>query len=502
MLNQARLHCRASTIFTRAMLPAALLLMSHLVNAQTANNDPKANMEAAVRSICPSLVNDLWGGLGNALGATDSPDKDITLRCNELVQTSNGMGARDLMISSQELGSAWQQVNGEELTATGSLATRASNSQYSSVASRMSALRTSSIGTGLGRTADSGINLEINDVLVSNSTPGWADEPATGGGAAADAMRRWGWFVSGGWNTGDKDRTTLEDGYDFDWLTVTAGFDYSFDRAVVGFALGYDDYSADFDTTADVSGGKAEADGITGTLYGIMYFGNVFVTGSAGYGQMDYDMSRALVYASNNTDPACQCPGENRTLSGSPGADLWNADATVGYEFFASEWLLEPYLGVSYRNADIDGYTESDNSDGGMNLRYDDQDIDSLRSLVGFQVSRAFNPSFGSIRPYVRLDWYHEFDDDAQLIQAKYALEDELAADPTIANNPFIAGFGNCLSCLNIATDDPDEDYFVFGLGVSSLLANRLQLYATYEGLFGYDDLTSNGISLGIRGQF
>ncbi|MGD9341402.1 MAG: hypothetical protein PVG76_10745, partial [Chromatiales bacterium] len=102
-----------------------------------------------------------------------------------------------------------------------------------------------------------------------------------------------------------------------------------------------------------------------------------------------------------------------------------------------------------------------------------------------------------------RFDWYHEFEDDGQSIDAKYALEDQLADDPAIPDNPFVSGFNaGCLSCFRILTDDPEADYFVLGIALAARFKNGLQGFVGWDGLLGYDDLTSNAFTLGIRGAF
>jgi hypothetical protein len=159
----------------------------------------------------------------------------------------------------------------------------------------------------------------------------------------------------------------------------------------------------------------------------------------------------------------------------------------------------------------VDGYTEqariSDTgADGGMNLRVDDYDIDSKRTIAGIQVSRNYSTNFGVLVPSARFDWYHEFEDAGQTVDAKYALEDDLAAE---VGGPFSSGIGfgsdgtaNCLSCFRILTDDPEADYFVLGIALAARFKNGLQGFIGWDGLLGYDDLTSNSFTLGIRGAF
>jgi hypothetical protein len=62
--------------------------------------------------------------------------------------------------------------------------------------------------------------------------------------------------------------------------------------------------------------------------------------------------------------------------------------------------------------------------------------------------------------------------------------------------------FVGCTSCFQFPTDSSSSDFGVAGLGVTVLFQNRVQAYAYYETLIGAQKLTSNAITLGIRGQF
>ena len=459
----------------------------------------------AVMNICPTLANDLF--MGNVLTAPDSPDKDLTLRCGELIQTSvdfndpEAAPPRSLDYTDPDsLLSALQEVSGEELNSQSTMTVRTSNSQAANIAGRMNAIRIGTLGAGSSGVA-SAFNLDINGVPMVTGE----EMSPLGGAASADgdgSISPLGWFVNGSYNTGDSDDTDLQNGIDFDSYGITAGMDYRFNNnAVVGASIGYDDFDADFDSTAVVSGGDLSSDGFTGALFGLMEFGDFYVDGVAMYGQLDYEMNRRMKYNSDNTDPNCQCPDQDRKIESDTEGNHYTLGINSGWVGYIDSWMLQPSLGLSYRNYEIDGYTEKDTfANGGMELRYDDQEVESLRSNLGLRVSRAFNQSYGVLMPTLSMDWYHEFEDDADNIKTKYAQEDELArTDPELG---FSSSLSDCLSCFTIRGEDPDADYGVIGAGMSLILPNQIQLLAHYEGLVGYDDLTSYAFTISIRGQF
>ena len=528
-----------NSIWTLAVCAASLLPTSMalaqdvppppLINfAQQQNTN--ANLQSvatAVQVICPQLVNLDGRGVDGWLNESDpalQTTRDLTLRCNELVITARnnldlGEGGRDLFVTDAQLVGSLQQVTAEELGSQGTLTVRASNGQFANVAGRLDAIRLASLSSGFGTRA-AAFNWELEGQAVTASSLGVA-EPLTGGGAAADSQKRWGWFLTGGYNTGDFDRNVqreggdLEDSFDFDTLSATGGFDYRFDNFVLGAAIGYDDYDADIDSASDaggelVSGGSTDADGFSGSLFGLYFLNNFFIDGIVTVGSLDFDLERELIYVGNGT-AELDTLGVNQTLKADTNADHYSMGLSVGYTIHSGAWLIEPQVAYNYRKVDVDGYTEqariSDTgADGGMNLRVDDYDIDSKRTIAGIQVSRNYSTNFGVLVPSARFDWYHEFEDDGQTVDAKYALEDDLAAE---VGGPFSSGIGfgsdgtaNCLSCFRILTDDPEADYFVLGIALAARFKNGLQGFIGWDGLLGYDDLTSNSFTLGIRGAF
>jgi outer membrane autotransporter protein len=370
---------------------------------------------------------------------------------------------------------------------------RAANSQFSNIASRLGALRLAAAGAGTtGPTT--AFNFDADGINLGSSL---------GGGASADdtGLKRAGFFVNGNYNTGDRDASALEDGFDFDMFSATAGLDYRFDSFVIGISAGYDDFSSEFTPSAVVTGGEIEATGSSASLFALKEFGTFFIDGIATFGQLDYDINRILQYDSQNNDPTCQCPNQNRQLLSSTDGDHMSVSTTAGWAWYADEWLIQPTLGVSYRNYKIDGYTEQDTqANGGMELRYGDQDIDSVRSVLGLQVSRAVNRNFGVLRPWFGLEWYHEFEDEQNVLAAKFAQEDVLAS--TTPGFGFSGSLTGCLSCFTIASAEPDTDFGVVGAGLSFVFPNFVQLLFYYEGLVGYQDLTSHAFTLNFRSQF
>jgi hypothetical protein len=458
----------------------------------TALHDEIAN---AVAAICPNL-----GGFGQPAG----PQRDLFLRCNEMIQTAvdlnGGTPGRTLGISDDELLGALQNIWGEEQHANGSLTKSLTNGQFSNIAGRMNALRLGGASGAIGGRVAS----VAPDLDTDRASPGYGlvslDSRGLSGGAAAGdvAGSRWGWFLEGSFNTGDRDQTAAENGFDFDATSFSLGLDYLFDAGVIGIAIGQDNFEADFDTAVLVTGGDVEVEGTSGSIFGAWFGDGFYLDGLITFGSLDNDMSRKLVYDSTDTcAPPNECPAQDRTLTGETDGDYLAAGASFGYEVQRGAWDITTSLSVAWRDIEIDSFDEIDTSGGGMGLRYSEQTIESLRSILGIAFTGNFSRSFGILSPHFRAEWHHEFEDDPVFIDAKYIIEDNLG---TVPPGDFTGA--SCFSCTRFGSDPVDSDFALVGVGLSMVFSRRVQLYFMYDALIGVDNLSSHTFSAGLRGQF
>jgi outer membrane lipase/esterase len=492
--------------------------LSIFVNNSVTATALQRNAGNAVQNMCNHLRdNEPSGGFN----LQDPQKHDLFLRCNELVQTAQGINTgqqpgRSLGLDSNGLLGALQQVSGEELSSQGALTTRVSSGQFANISGRLNALRFGTTAAAArGRTAslypspsapnDYGPDRVIDPSSFTNDSFGGnlmpvsfstadtapaAGDASTGGGGVS---RQWGWFTEGSYNFGNHDQTTGEDGFDFDAASATIGGDYNFGSAVLGVSAGYDRYKADFDTNNLVSGGDLEVKGGSASVFGAWFGSHVTVDGIASYGSLSSDISRRLVIPSTNTCAAPNpCPVQDRTFTGSPDGDYFSMGVSAGYEFDAASWNLTTSVAANYRDVSIDSYGETDSvAGGGLALAYGEQKVESFRSIVGFSASRGFSKNFGIITPTFRAEWHHEFKDDPRTIQASYAVESSL-----------INKTSPCVSCFALQSDTPESDFGIAGAGLSLTFAGRVQAYVYYEALLGVSDYKSNSIALGFRGQF
>ncbi len=430
-----------------------------------------------INGVRPAIAN--VEGIGLCQSIAVSPDsgsfsaatQELGARCAELVQTADpragedGTGLPDslnLGVAPADVRAALQQVVPEETEIIGSGATDTAHDQMTNIGSRMQYLR-----TGSSTLAVSGFNFSGEDL--------------TGGAAGADGYSRLGLFINGTYGSGDKDATNNEAGFDFDAYGVTAGIDYRFSETLVaGVAVGF----SNSEVEADNNAGKTDADGFNGTLYGMYYTERFYVEGSVSFGSYEYEARRVVDYGAGaqrrSADLDSETDGDQ--LGWSLGGGYTNYVESLNYTLFGR---LE---GI---DSDIDAYSETGsgaNPEWAMSV--DDQEIESVQAVLGGQLALASSQNFGVIQPYVGAEWHYEFEDEARDITANYL------------NDPFFAATGSKQFTVRLASDDPDEDFFLVSVGVTLIMQGGNQLFVNFDKVLGLDDVSSQALTAGVRFEF
>jgi outer membrane autotransporter protein len=355
--------------------------------------------------------------------------------------------------------------------------------QAFNLGSRLAALRGGAVGLNIR-----GLTLNMGDQAISGAELArlvrGADRERAGGAASADSgFSRWGAFVNGTINNGDKDVTANEAGFDFDTWGLTAGVDYRFtDTLVFGGAFNYVNSNNDLKN----KGGNLDTTGYGLALYGTYYQSDQFyLDGILAYGKNDYDQSRNIVYSLPSVagTPSAQV---GQVLTADYNGNQFTASLSGGYDFNRGAWTFAPIGGLQYINADVDGYRERARFPGqpgaGWVVQIRDQDFTSFTSNLGGKVSYAWSQPWGVLVPQATVEWVHEFKDDS----------------------PFVGGsfIGSPANSFRLPTDKPDQNYFNIGVGASAVFAEGRSAYLYYQSVQGYDNLTSNSLNLGVRFEF
>src|SRR5690606_26460067 len=203
------------------------------------------------------------------------------------------------------------------------------------------------------------------------------------GAASGDEERggllgsRLGIFINGNVQTGDKDETANEAGFDFDGWGITAGVDYRFtDRLVAGVALGYNESETKF----KADGGGVDGDGTSLSAYGTYFNDNLYFDFIGSRGSVDYDSARRIFYSDVTGT-------QDLTASGRTDGDMTSLGASFGYDFHNGGWTFGPTVALNTVKVDVDPFAET--GAGGLGLAFGRQEAESQTIQGGFRFSYA-----------------------------------------------------------------------------------------------------------------
>lgn len=294
------------------------------------------------------------------------------------------------------------------------------------------------------------------------------------GAASADSgARGLSVFASTDYQAFDQDSNRFEGGFSRDTAGGTVGVDYLFGNGLVlGTAVNYAHEFGNYDGV----GGGFDHD-----AYGVQVYGsfvpipNLFIDTVLGYTRKDYGFERR---ASISLVPGRIVAG---STSGDTDGNEFRVSFNTGYDFQLGSFTVGPRVGVSYRETTMDGFRESGNT--GLELAYDNQNVQSLTTTAGVYGSMAVSTGFGVIVPQGTFEYVHEFLDDQRSVGFRLVQE--------VAQQRFL-----------FQTDKPDRDYFNLAVGVAMVLPNGFQPFLNFRELVAYRDRSSHTVTLGLRVPF
>jgi uncharacterized protein YhjY with autotransporter beta-barrel domain len=368
----------------------------------------------------------------------------------------------------------------EEITSQQTTGIDFSTSQVGNLTSRLVALRQGAGGglstAGLSIRDDQGrtIPLEQLAALARHLTGG-----ASGDEDDASLATRWGIFINGNVIDGEKDETANEAGFDFGGWGITAGFDYRFtDSFVLGFSLGYNESDSDFAN----NGGGLDSEGVSKSIYGT-YFNDRWYTDFIGSsGALDYESVRNISY----TD---QGGAVQAVTAGSTDGDLSTLGVSFGYDFNKGGWTFGPTAALTRIEVDVDPFAETTRSGAqGLNMAFGSQRAESRTLQGGFQFSYALSREWGILSPQMRVAFVKEYENDSETLNVRF-VNDPFANDPSQPSP----------GAITLLTDDPDEEYLRWAVGVSFVRTNGFSAFVDYESLAGMSSVSSGELTFGLR---
>lgn len=368
------------------------------------------------------------------------------------------------------LASAVGQLTPKQGPAQGTSSIEANNRQFDNISSRMASLRSGVTGISV-----TGLNMQYAALSLPGSLFAMQSDTPSGGSAGEDGpllIGKLGVFINGSVSFGDKASSSNELGFDVDTTGLTFGADYRFsDKFIAGGAIGYVDNETDFDSNS----GSMDVDGYTLSAYGTYYHDeNSYLDAIFSVGWNDFSNTRTINVGSGF--PVAEIKGDSK-------GQEFSLSVGGGYDFYHESFSFGPVARINYIKADIDSYAESSLT--GFELDYRSQDVESLTSTLGGQLSYAISTSNGIFTPQLIFEWAHEFKNDSRFITASFLY------DTSSTPLPF-----------NLKTDGPERDYFNLGAGLSATFAAGKSAFIFYEKNLQREDIELDTISAGLRLTF
>jgi uncharacterized protein YhjY with autotransporter beta-barrel domain len=321
----------------------------------------------------------------------------------------------------------------------------------------------------------------------SNASSTALPQTDTGGGMLSFSGReRWkglGLYFSGLVEALNRNVTTNQDGYRSNIFGFTAGTDYRMmNNLVVGMAFSYANTHGDFNT----GGGNFNINSYSPTIYAAwMPTNRTFVQTVAGYTSDINSVSRAVdVFVDPldtiNLGALMRSARATGFSSSRTSSDVFRFGILTGYDHPIQNITIGPRLGLNWSNTHIPGFSEEGNT--GLELRYNDQYVNSLQSVVGLQGSAAFGTSVGVLVPQVNADYIHEYANSQRFIGVQFV--QDLRADATK---------------FAFQNDNPARNYFSLGTGLVAVLPHGLQPFLNFRAMVGNSQFTNYAGTFGLR---
>jgi outer membrane autotransporter protein len=256
------------------------------------------------------------------------------------------------------------------------------------------------------------------------------------------------WFqTTGGWMDQDTD---LVEGFTADMWGFAVGVDRKISStAIVGVAFG-----GEFGTAKSSSKlNTAKNDTVLVSLYGAKRFGDLFLTGSAGYTGSDLKTHRTTTYG--------------LWAEGKRNADTWFGNFEAAYRFGTASEYLTPFLAYDFVGYSEDAFTERGNIGvGGTGLHFAKRDVKAYFQTLGVKFGGTFVSQYGRlVKPELSLGWLHDY------------------GAGNLYQTASFAGDTSGMS-MTLVGASRNKDRVVLGANVETALSQRTTVFLRYDGEF------------------
>lgn len=284
---------------------------------------------------------------------------------------------------------------------------------------------------------------------------------ATAGSARARGSSAF--YGSYDYGTGDIDRGPRTGGADSTVNSVLVGGDLKFTDSVTGgLAFGYSGNKVNF--AAD--GGSFKLEETMLSAYGVAGWGAAYLGAALTYGDLDFkDVQRNIALGAGVRGESGDTEGSHRAV-----------DVFGGYWMGNDTFKHGPGLGLAYQKVRVRGYSESGTNS--TTMQFGQQNRESLVGSLGYTLLAQVNAGGTVLRPYARVSYEHEFDDDERQVRANLV---------TMAG-----GF-------SMPVYRPDPDTGRIQLGLSAQFGKGITAFAGYTATLNSGAGSQQAITLGVQ---
>jgi uncharacterized protein YhjY with autotransporter beta-barrel domain len=262
--------------------------------------------------------------------------------------------------------------------------------------------------------------------------------------------KRWAFFATGAYGYRDQNNIDLSAGFQTDLFTATIGGEYKVtSHLTLGLAASRIEAENDL-------GGLGSAD-----IEGWSFDGYVSYATSHFYADLLYALGTYNHQIDRHT-------GFSGTATARPDSLTNSIQFNTGYNIPMGRFITGPLAGLNWVHGNIDGYNEQQG--GVANLTVPEQNVDSLTSELGWQLSLPIQTGFGYITPQVRASWVHEYLNTAKSLTVELDDSPFYAVNSTGTNISRTGGFN-----ATGGTSGAGADYLGLGAGVSFAIGDRAQ---------------------------
>ncbi|MEO8187860.1 MAG: autotransporter domain-containing protein, partial [Burkholderiaceae bacterium] len=320
-------------------------------------------------------------------------------------------------------------------------------------ASRLRARSDGTTGTGL---AWSGIKLASAPATKSDAPALFASSGATRTGSEPVSGKVW---LSGYGLDGDLEGDASSGAYDYRIHGLIIGVDTDVDRHWTG---GLSAAFSDWRVRNDGRGDRSDAQAYRIAAYGRFTDGPIRVDGVVGFGNVNYETDRRIVFGTIN-----------RTAHADYSGDQFTANVVGHYRVEQGSYGIEPFAALQYILESQRDFVEAGADS--INLAVASRKLKSTRGTLGARVDRAFETAGGKGRVEVRAGYSREFSGVPHI-------------NATFVGDPVRTSLG-------IFAENFDRESWLAGAGMSFSPRKNLTLYADVNG-----DFQSRGTLVSVMG--